>query len=65
MSSSFIIVAQPSVPECVAATKYEKDVNGTYSAKLNTRIICLIDPDTLDQCCTLSNVGKRSITTVV
>jgi hypothetical protein len=55
--SSFIIVAQPSVLECVAATKYEK-YGDTYSAKLHTRIICLLDPSLIEKHFTLSNVGK-------
>jgi hypothetical protein len=58
MFSSFIIVAQPSIPECVAAAKYEK-TNNVYSAKLYTRIICLIDPDIVNQYFTLSSVGKK------
>ncbi|CAF0767418.1 unnamed protein product [Adineta ricciae] len=41
---SFIIVTQPSIPECVAATKYEK-TNDKYVAKLYSRIICLLDPE--------------------
>ncbi len=56
--SSFIIVAQPSIPECVAAAKYEK-INNTYSAKLYTRIICLLDPDIIEKHIILSNVGKN------
>ncbi len=56
--SCFIIVAQPSIPECVAATKYEKS-NNDYSAKLYTRIICLLDPDIIEKHFTLSNVGKK------
>jgi hypothetical protein len=56
--SCFIIVAQPSVPECVAATKYEKS-NNTYLAKLNTRIICLLDPEKVEKTFKLSNVGKN------
>ena len=58
MHSVFIIVAQPSIPECVAATKYEK-MGNTYSAKLSTRIICLLDPDTVGKYFTLFNVGKN------
>ncbi len=57
MFSSFIIVVQPSIPECVAATKYEK-MNNTYLAKLNTCIICLLDPDKVEKNFKLSNVGK-------
>ncbi|CAF1038285.1 unnamed protein product [Adineta ricciae] len=41
---SFIIVTQPSIPECVAATKYEK-TNDKYVAKLYSRVICLLDPE--------------------
>lgn len=58
MSRSFMIVAQPSIPECVAATKYEKS-NETHLAKLYTRIICLIDPEIISQYFTLYNVGKK------
>ncbi|CAF1639503.1 unnamed protein product [Rotaria magnacalcarata] len=39
---SFIIVAQPSGTDCVAATKYEK-IGQDFLAKIKTRIICLLD----------------------
>ncbi|CAF1016842.1 unnamed protein product [Adineta steineri] len=54
----FIIVTQPSIPECVAATKYEKTRN-TYTAKLFARIICLLDIDTVNNHLTLSSAGVR------
>ncbi|CAF1180560.1 unnamed protein product [Adineta steineri] len=54
----FITVTQPSIPECVAATKYEKTRN-TYTAKLFARIICLLDIDTVKNHLTLSSAGVR------
>ena len=56
--SSFFIIIQPSVPECVAATKYEK-TGSNYTAKLKTRIICLLEPLMIENHFTLSNVGKN------
>ncbi|CAF3745324.1 unnamed protein product [Rotaria sordida] len=55
LQHSFIIIDQPSVPECVAATKYDK-MGNTYSAKLHTRIICLLEPDIVEKNLILSNV---------
>ena len=58
MSSCFIIVQQPSIPECFAATKYEKS-NNCDAAKLFARIICLIDPSIIDAHLVLPSVGKE------
>jgi hypothetical protein len=59
LQHSYIIVTQPSIPECVAATKYEKLGDSSYSAKLYTRIISLIDSDLIENNFKLSNVGKN------
>ncbi|CAF3638850.1 unnamed protein product [Rotaria sp. Silwood1] len=56
LQHSFIIIKQPSIPECVAATKYDKSDN-TYSAKLHARIICLLEPDTVKNSLQFSNVA--------
>jgi hypothetical protein len=56
--SSFIIVTQPSIPDCVAATKYEK-MGNTYAAKLYARIVCLLDPGTIERHFTVAKVGKN------
>ncbi|CAF3646519.1 unnamed protein product [Rotaria sp. Silwood1] len=56
LQHSFIIINQPSIPECVAATKYDKSDN-TYSAKLHARIICLLEPDTVKNSLQFSNVA--------
>lgn len=48
---------QPSVPECVAAAKYEKNGN-TYTAKLNSRVLCLLNPTVIEQSLIKSNIGK-------
>lgn len=58
MSSCFIIVQQPSIRECVAATKYEK-LDNCNKAKLSVRIICLIDPNLIDIHLELPPVGKE------
>ena len=55
--SSFIIVAQPSIPECVAATKYEK-TSDKYVAKLYSRIICLLDPELIARHFYLDDISK-------
>ncbi|CAF3504976.1 unnamed protein product [Adineta steineri] len=55
LQNSFVIVAQPSTPECVAATKYEKS-ESTYNVKLNSRIICLLDADKIQAHFTFSTV---------
>ena len=54
-----MIVDEPSIPECVAATKYEK-LGNTYTIKLNSRILCLLDVDTIEKHFTLSNIGKHT-----
>jgi hypothetical protein len=56
-SSSFIIVAQPTGSDGAAVTQYTKSTSG-HSARLNTRIICLLDPDILKDSIELSNIGK-------
>ncbi|UJR22443.1 hypothetical protein I4U23_025503 [Adineta vaga] len=56
LQHSFLIVAQPSIPECVAATKYEK-TKDNYVAKLSSRIICLIDPDTIEKYFVLDSIN--------
>ncbi len=55
-SSSFIIVAQPTGSDGAAVTQYTKSTTG-HSARLNTRIICLLDPDVLKDCVELSSIG--------
>ena len=55
--SCLIITAQPSSSECVAMTKYEK-VGKDYLAKINTRIICLLDPHRIEQYMKLSDISK-------
>ncbi|CAF1004233.1 unnamed protein product [Adineta ricciae] len=52
----FVIVAEPSTPECVASTKYEK-VNDDYVAKVTTRILCLLDVDTIRRHFNFSSIG--------
>ncbi|CAF3080742.1 unnamed protein product [Rotaria sp. Silwood2] len=56
LQHSFIIIAQPSIPECVVAAKYDKSGN-TYSAKLHTRIICLLEPDIVEKNLIFANVA--------
>ncbi|CAF3978940.1 unnamed protein product [Rotaria sp. Silwood2] len=56
LQHSFIIIAQPSFPECVVAAKYDKSGN-TYSAKLHTRIICLLEPDIVEKNLIFANVA--------
>lgn len=58
LCSSFIITVQPSVPECVAATKYEK-IGKTNSAKLSARIVCLLEPEFINKNLTFAEVGKN------
>lgn len=52
---SFIIVAQPTGPENVAVIQYTKTSSG-HSARLNTRIICLLDPDIFKDDIQLSDI---------
>ncbi|CAF0873749.1 unnamed protein product [Adineta steineri] len=52
---SFIIVAQPTGSEGAAATQYIKSTTGHF-AKLNTRIICLLDPVILKDYIDLSTI---------
>ncbi|CAM4883329.1 unnamed protein product [Rotaria socialis] len=52
---SFIIVAQPSGTDCVAATKYEK-VGQDFLAKIKTRIICLLDLKKIRSCLQYSHI---------
>ncbi|CAF1258225.1 unnamed protein product [Adineta ricciae] len=52
----FVIVAEPSTPECVASTKYEK-VNDHHVAKVTTRILCLLDVDTIRRHFNFSSIG--------
>jgi hypothetical protein len=54
--SSVIIVAQPTGPDGVPVTYYTKN-NLSPSAKLNVRIICLLNPDVLQNYIELSNIG--------
>ena len=55
-SSAFIIVAQPTGSEGAAVTQYTKNNSG-HSARLNCRILCLLDPDILKDYIELSNIG--------
>lgn len=55
--SCFLIIEQPSIPECVAATKYEK-IGNTYSGRLSARILCLLNPRGLNSNFNLSDIGK-------
>ena len=55
-NSSFIIVAQPTGSEGAAATQYIKSNSGHY-ARMNTRIVCLLDPVILQNSITLSDIG--------
>lgn len=57
-NSSFIIVAQPSIPECATAVKYEK-LGKTYEARLNSRIVCLLDVDEIQTHFTFSDISKN------
>jgi hypothetical protein len=56
-SSSFIIVAQPTGTEDTAVTQYTKTSSG-HSARLNCRIICLLDPVLLKDYIKLSDIGR-------
>ncbi|CAF3765854.1 unnamed protein product [Rotaria socialis] len=56
LENCFIIITQPSIPECVAATKYDKSEN-RYLAKLHSRVLCLLDPNTVDDSLQLFDVG--------
>ncbi|CAF4018327.1 unnamed protein product [Rotaria magnacalcarata] len=56
LANCFIIIIQPSIPECVAATKYDKSEN-KYLAKLHSRVLCLLDPSTVDDSLQLFDVG--------
>ncbi|CAF1455081.1 unnamed protein product [Rotaria sp. Silwood1] len=52
---SFVIVAQPTGSDGTAVTQYIK--NGfSHTAKLHSRIICLLDPDILGDSIELSNI---------
>ena len=58
--SSFIIVAQPTGSDGAAVTQYTK--NGSdHTARLNTRIVCLLDPDILKDHIELSEIGMKWI----
>ncbi|CAF0767474.1 unnamed protein product [Adineta ricciae] len=52
---SFIIVAQPTGSEGAAATQYIKSSSGHF-ARMNTRIVCLLDPVILQNLITLSDI---------
>ncbi|CAF0838540.1 unnamed protein product [Rotaria sordida] len=52
---SFIIVVQPTGPDGVPVTHYKTDKFG-QSAKLNARIVCLLDSDVLQNSVRLSNI---------
>ncbi|CAF1318485.1 unnamed protein product [Rotaria magnacalcarata] len=56
LANCFIIIIQPSIPECVAATKYDKSEN-KYLAKLHSRVLCLLDPSAVDDSLQLFDVG--------
>lgn len=57
--SSFIVVAQPTGSDGTAVTQYTKNGSG-HSARLTTRIICLLDPDILKEYIELSDIGMNS-----
>ncbi|UJR26645.1 hypothetical protein I4U23_007962 [Adineta vaga] len=56
LQHSFVIIAEPSTSECVAAVKYEK-MNNTYTARLTSRIICLLDANIIHTHFVLSSMG--------
>lgn len=56
MFSSFIIVAQPTGSDGEAVTQYVKNASG-HSARLDVRIICLLDPDIVKNYVELSDIG--------
>jgi len=61
--SSFIIVAQPTGPYGVPVADYAKDnypSSGKF-AKINVRIICLLNLDVLQNDVELSNIGINHI----
>ena len=58
--SSFIIVAQPTGSDGAAVTQYTKNTSG-HSARLNSRIICLLDPDILKDSIELPDIGTSTI----
>jgi hypothetical protein len=53
-------VAQPTGQDGAAVTQYIKGTAG-HSARLNTRIICLLDPDIFKDGIQLSNIGKQQL----
>ncbi|UJR22440.1 hypothetical protein I4U23_025500 [Adineta vaga] len=55
LQHSFIIVAQPTGAEGAAVTQYIKSTSGHF-ARLNTRIICLLDPVILHNYIDLSDI---------
>jgi hypothetical protein len=62
--SSFIIVAQPTGSEGAAVTQYTKNTSG-HSARLNLRIICLLDPDIIKDYIELSDIGMTNVHRVI
>lgn len=55
-----MIVAQPTGSEGTAVTQYIK-TNGEHSARLNCRLICLLDPVLLKDDIDLSDIGTVKI----
>ena len=60
MCSSFIIVGQPTGSDGAAVTQYIKSTSG-HLARLNSRIVCLLDPDILKDRIEVSKIGMNSI----
>lgn len=42
VNRTLIVIQQPSGTDCIAVTKYDK-IGEDFFAKINTRIICLLD----------------------
>ncbi len=53
-------MAQPTGQDGAAVTQYTKGTSG-HSARLNTRIICLLDPDIFKNDIELSSIGKQQL----
>lgn len=60
ISSSFIIVAQPTDRDGHPVTQYQK-TGKSHSADIKTRVICLLDAQLRDSLLRLSDIGTISV----
>lgn len=57
LKKCWLINLQPSINECVGATKYDK-INKNYAAKLSARVLCLFDADRIENLVEFPDIGS-------